>query len=162
MAGFENSAGLGVLNYYGPRDIEQKFGGRTDDDLYKVAAWTFSYDDLPAGATNKLGMSIPAYSKIISAHLEILEGFTSSSTTTDLAIGLEQANGTDIALDGLVTAAQATETVIATRGNFVVGAGALVGASIGANAGELVVTPTVADLTAGKARVVVKYLPEGL
>lgn len=160
--GFETDAKRGVLNHYGPRTVNQKFGGEVDDEVIKTAAWTFSYNDLPAGATNKLGMSIPAYAKILSARLEILTGFTSTSTTTDLDIGLEQADGTDIDLDGLITAAQATQTVIATRGNFVTGTGALVGASIGAAAGELVVTPTVADLTAGKARVVVQYLVEGV
>lgn len=160
--GFESNTGLGVLNHYGPRDVNQKFGGETPDDVIKTAVWTFDYNDLPAGGTNKLGMSIPAYAKILSARFEVLTGFTSSSTTTDLDVGLEQADGTDIDLDGLLTAAQLTQTVIATRGNFVTGTGALVGASIGAAAGELVVTPTVADLTAGKARVIVQYIVEGV
>lgn len=160
--GFESNTGLGVLNHYGPRDVNQKFGGETPDDVIKTAVWTFDYDQLPAGGTNKLGMSIPAYAKILSARFEVLTGFTSSSTTTDLDVGLEQADGTDIDLDGLLTAAQLTQTVIATRGNFVTGTGALVGASIGAAAGELVVTPTVADLTAGKARVIVQYIVEGV
>ena len=160
--GFENSAGLGVRNYYGPRTTNSKFGGRVDDDLIKTAAWTFNYNDLPSGSTGKLEMSIPAYSKILSARLEILTGFTSTSTTTDLDIGLQTSAGVEVDLDGLVTAAQATQTVIATRGNFVTGAGALVGASIGAAAGELVVTPNVADLLTGKARLVVQYITEGV
>lgn len=160
--GFESNTGLGVLNHYGPRNVNQKFGGETPDDVIKTAVWTFDYNDLPAGGTNKLGMSIPAYAKILSARFEVLTGFTSSSATTDLDVGLEQADGTDIDLDGLLTAAQLTQTVIATRGNFVTGTGALVGASIGAAAGELVVTPTVADLTAGKARVIVEYIVEGV
>ena len=160
--GFENSAGLNVLNHYGVRSVNQKFGGRTDDDLIKTASWTFNYNELPAGSTGKLEMSIPAYSKILSARFEVLTGFTSTSTTTDLDIGLQTAAGVEIDLDGFVTAAQATQTVIATRGNFVVGAGALVGASIGAAAGELVVTPTVADLLTGKARVIVEYITEGV
>lgn len=159
---FESTSGLGVLNHYGPRDTNQKYGGKTPDDLIKTAVWTFDYDQLPAGGTNKLGMSIPAYAKILSARFEVLTGFTSTSTTTDLDVGLEQADGTDIDLDGFLTAAQLTQTVIATRGNFVTGTGALVGASIGAAAGELVVTPTVADLTAGKARVIVQYVVEGV
>lgn len=159
---FESTSGLGVLNHYGPRDTNQKYGGETPDDLIKTAVWTFDYDQLPAGGTNKLGMSIPAYAKILSARFEVLTGFTSTSTTTDLDVGLEQADGTDIDLDGFLTAAQLTQTVIATRGNFVTGTGALVGASIGAAAGELVVTPTVNDLTAGKARVIVQYVVEGV
>lgn len=160
--GFESNTGLGVLNHYGPRDVNQKFGGETPDDVIKTAVWTFDYNDLPAGGTNKLGMSIPAYAKILSARFEVLTGFTSTSTTTDLDVGLQQADGTAINNAGLITAAQLTQTVIATRGNFVTGNGALVGASIGAAAGELVVTPTVADLTAGKARVIVQYIVEGV
>lgn len=161
--GFENSAGIGVLNHYGVRTTNQKFGGQIDEKLIKTATWTFNYDDLPAGGTDKLGLSIPAYAKIISARLEILTGFTSTSSTTDLDIGLEQADGTDIDVDGLITAANATQTVIATRGNFVVGTGALVGSnSIGSAAGELIVTPTADDLTAGKARVIVEYITEGV
>lgn len=164
--GFEADSLRGVLKHYGVRSVNQKYGGNIDDDVIKTATWTFDYNDLPAGATNNLGLSIPAYSKILSAKLEILTGFTSTSTTTDLTIGLEQADGTDIDLDGLITAAQATQTTIATRGNFIDGASgtpaALINASIGAAAGELVVTPSAADLTAGKARLIVQYIQEGL
>lgn len=159
---FENTAGLGVQKSYGPRTTNQKYGGQVPDDLVKYASWTFNYNDLPDAATDKLGLSIPAYAKILSARLEILTAFTSTSTTTDLDIGLQTAAGVEIDNDGLITAAQATQTVIATRGNFVTGTGALVGASIGATAGELVVTPTVADLLTGKARVIVSYILEGV
>lgn len=155
---FEIDAKRGVANHYGVRTTNQKFGGEGSDDLIKTAAWTFSYNDLPAGGTNKLHYSIPAYAKILDVYLEIITGFTSTSTTTDLTVGLEQADGTDIDLDGLVTAANATQTTIASVG-LIVGSGALVGASIGAAAGELVVTPSVADLLTGEARLVVKYLP---
>lgn len=164
--GFESNTGLGVLNHYGPRDVNQKFGGETPDDVIKTAVWTFDYNDLPGAATNKLGLSIPAYAKILSAKLEILTGFTSTSTTTDLTVGLQQADGTEIDNDGLITAAQATQTTIATRGNFIDGASgtpaALVGASVGAAAGELVVTPSANDLLTGKARVIVQYIVEGV
>lgn len=164
--GFESTSGLGVQNHYGVRTTNQKFGGQVPDDIVKYAAWTFNYNDLPDAATNQLGLSIPAYAKILSAKLEIITGFTSTSTTTDLTVGLQQSDGTEIDNDGLITAAQATQTVIATRGNFADGAsgtpGALIGASIGAAAGELVVTASVADLTAGKGRVIVSYITEGV
>jgi hypothetical protein len=155
---FEIDAKRGVANHYGVRTTNQKFGGQVDDDLIKTAAWTFSYSDLPAGGTNKLQYSIPAYAKILNARLEIITAFTSTSTTTDLEVGLEQADGTDIDLDGLVTAANATQTTIGAVG-LITGSGALVGASIGAAAGEVVVTPSVADLLTGEARLVVQYLP---
>lgn len=164
--GFEADSLRGVLKHYGVRNVNQKYGGDICDDVIKTAVWTFDYNDLPDAATNNLGLSIPAYAKILSAKLEILTGFTSTSTTSDLTVGLQQADGTEIDNDGLITAAQATQTTIATRGNFIDGAsgtpGALIGASIGAAAGELVVTPSADDLTAGKARVIVQYIYEGL
>ena len=61
-------------------------------------------------------------------------------------------------IDQLVAAAEATQTAIGTEGNVIDGTGALIGASIGANAGELVVAGSVDDLTAGKARIVVEYV----
>ena len=75
---------------------------------------------------------------------------------------MEQADGTDIDLDGLITAAQATQTTIAVANSVIDGASgtaaALINTTIGSAAGELVVTPTVADLTAGRAELVVEYL----
>ena len=165
--GLETTGVRGVVAHYGARDTYPKFGGQlSTKGLVKQAAWTFDYNDLPAGSTNKLGVSIPAYAKITAAYLEILTGFTSTSTTTDLLVGLEQAGGTDIALDGLITAAQATQTTIATRGNIISGASgtpaALINASIGAAAGELIVTSSAADLLTGRARVIVEYVLEGV
>ena len=58
----------------------------------------------------------------------------------------------------MIEADEATQTAIGTEGNVVTGAGALIGKSVGANNGELVVTPSVDDLTAGKARIVVEYV----
>ena len=155
---FEIDAKRGVANHYGVRTTNQKFGGQVCDEVIKTAAWTFSYNDLPAGGTSKLHCVIPANAKILDAYLEIITGFTSTSTTTDLLVGLEQADGTDIDLDGLLTAANATQTTIGAVG-IITGSGALVGASIGAAAGEVIVTASDVDLLTGKARLVVQYLP---
>lgn len=148
-----------VAVHYGPRSTEGKYGrAGVGNELVKTAQWTFDYDDLPdAGATN-LELSLPANASIVSAKLEILTGFTSTSTTTDLTIGLQQSDGTEIDNDGLVAAAEATQTAIATAGNIITGAGALVGATIGSAAGELTVAPTVDDLLTGKGRVIVEYI----
>lgn len=162
--GFESDSKRGVQNHFGARKTNLKFGGASLEGKGRayVARWRFNYDDLPAGATSNLGVSIPANSTILSAKLNIITAFTSSSTTTDLTIGLEQANGTDIDLDGLITAAQATQTTIAVANSVIDGASgtpaALINATIGSAAGELVVTPSVADLTAGRAELVVEYL----
>lgn len=157
--GFESMAVRGVNNHYGPRTTNSKFGGDlTSDGLIKQAVWQFSYNDLPAGATNNMGQVIPANAKIISAYMEIITAFTSTSTTTDLTVGLEQADGTDIDVDGLLTAVNADQTAIGTAKKLIVGTGALVGATIGTAAGELCVIPSVADLLTGEARVVVEYM----
>lgn len=57
-----------------------------------------------------------------------------------------------------MAATDATQTTIATAGNVITGAGALVGKSIGSAAGELVVAPNVADLLTGAATLVVEYV----
>lgn len=155
---FEIDAKRGVANHYGVRTTNGKFGAETCDDLVKWAVWDFKYNDLPAAGTNNLQFSIPANATIISAELIVDTAFTSTSTTTDLTIGLATSAGVEIDLDGLITAANATQTTIAVANSVITGSGALVGKGIGAAAGELVVTPTVADLTAGAGRVVVKYV----
>lgn len=155
---FEIDAKRGVANHYGVRTTNGKFGAETCDDLVKWAVWDFKYDDLPAAGTNNLQFSIPANATIISAELIVDTAFTSTSTTTDLTIGLATSAGVEIDLDGLITAANATQTTIAVANSVITGSGALVGKGIGAAAGELVVTPTVADLLTGAGRVVVKYV----
>jgi len=160
--GYESDSKRGVLTHYGPRETNASYGGKTNrKGAIKEAVWTFDYDQLPDAGTTKLQVSLPAYAKIVSSRFEVLEAFTSTSTTTDLDVGLQTSAGVEIDDNGLHTAAQLTQTAIATRGNFYLGAGALVGTDIGADAGELVVTPTVDDLLTGRARVIVEYIEEG-
>jgi len=157
--GLEADAVRGVNSHYGPRSVDEKYGGTyTSKDQKKIATWIFDYDDLPTGGSTNQEVSIPANATIVSAHFEVLTAFTSTSTTSDLLIGLEQADGTDIDLDGLLTAANLTQTVIAVVGSRTVGSGALVGLTVGTAAGELYVAPSADDLLTGKARVVVEYI----
>ena len=155
---FELDSTRGVYNHYGPRVTEGKFGGSVNSEsVIRVAQWDFDYNSLPAGGTSNLNFSIPAGATIVSARMIIDTAFTSTSTTTDLTVGLEQANGTDIDLDGLLTAVNASETTIAVAGAVLIGTGDLVGKTIGAAAGELVVAPSTADLLTGTGRIVVEY-----
>lgn len=157
--GFEADAVRSVNSHYGPRAVEEKYGGTyTSKDQKKIATWIFNATDLPTGSTTNSELSIPAGATIVSAALEIITAVVSTSTTTDLLVGLVQADGTEIDYDGFVTAAQATQTVILVEGGRTVGAGALVGQTIGAAAGELSVTASAADLLSGKCRVVVEYV----
>jgi hypothetical protein len=164
--GFENSAGLGVNTHYGVRTVDSSFGGRIDDDVVKTVQWTFSYDDLPTGSTSNMEYSIPANATILSAKMQIIDAFTSTSTTTDLLVGLVTKAGVEIDYDGFITAAQATQTTIAVVNSIIDGAsgtpGALIGTTIGTTAGELSVTASAADLLTGKARLIVRYITRGL
>lgn len=152
-----------VTKNYGSRDTNMKYGGRIENDnLRKTATWTFDYDDLPDAAAHNLDLSIPANSTIVGAWVRIITAFTSTSTTTDLTVGLQQSDGTEIDNDGLLTAAHLSQTTIAVAGALYDGstgtAGALIGFTIGAAAGELVVTPSATDLLTGRAEVIVEYM----
>lgn len=161
--GLETTAIRGVTAHYGKRETTKQYGGAFSvEGPIRTIDYVFDYNELPTYGSNNQQIVIPAYAKIISSYFEILEAFTSTSTLTDLDVGLYTSAGVAISAAGLHTAAQLTQTLIATRGNFAVGAGALVGVSIGANAGEVVVAPTVADLLTGKARLIVKYITEGV
>lgn len=161
--GFELDSKRGVLQHYGVRTVDQKWGGDVDDDIIKTAVWSFDYNDLPTFSTSALNKSIPANARILSAKLEIITAFTSTSTTTDLDVGLYTSAGVAISAAGLITATEATQTTIATAGNVIIGAaGALLNKTIGATAGELVVTPTAADLLTGRGRIIVQYVEAGL
>lgn len=150
----------GVANHYGTRTTKNKYGGQESTKMgaVKSAEWHFTYDDLPAALNSNLPQVIPANASIVSAVLYVDEAFTSTSTTTDLTVGLEEKDGTDIDVNGLIEADEATQTAIGTAGNIVTGAGALIGKTIGTEAGQLIVAPSVDDLLTGKARVVVEYV----
>lgn len=160
--GFENAAGLSVNNHYGPRSTDESFGGMssTCKGIVKEAIWQFEYNRLPDAASTNMHFSIPAGATIVSAKLIIDTAFTSTSTTTDITVGLQKADGTEIDNDGLITAANATQTTIATAGNVITGSGALVGTTIGAAAGELVVAGSDTDLLTGAGRVIVEYIKD--
>jgi len=156
---YEVDSKRGVANHYGARTTDGSKGAQTaSTGIIKRAQWDFSYDNLPASGTSNLQYVIPANATVVSAKLYVDVAFTSTSTTTDLVVGLYTSAGAAIDADGLVSASEATQTAIGTAGNVVTGAGALVGKTIGATAGEVVVAPTVDDLLTGKARLVVEYV----
>lgn len=162
-----------VFNHYGPRRTDPHFGGQISNEVIKTIQWTFDYTNIGTtvgtdvvGSVQALEYSIPANSTILSAKLQVITAWVSTSTTSDLTIGLEQADGTDIDLDGLITAAQATQTTLGVAGSIIDGASGtpagLIGFTIGTAAGELIVTPSADDFTAGKARLIVEYITAGL
>lgn len=158
--GIEIDAKRGVANHYGVRSTTGQYGSQqsTKQGIVKSAFWDFTYNTLPNGGTNNLQFVIPANAIIVSAKLIVDTAFTSTSTTTDLDIGLVTSAGVEVDLNGLVTATEATQTAIAVDNSVITGAGNLIGKTIGATAGELKVTPTVDDLLTGAGRVVVEYI----
>jgi hypothetical protein len=145
----ENSAGINVVNHYGPRDTDASKGGQAKSTgQIKRAEWQFSYDDLPTYGSTNLEFAIPANATIVSS--KWITG-TAWAGGTSLNVGLYQSNGTVIDADGLDAAITPT-----TAGAVIDGNGALVGATIGANAGELTVAAT-GTYTAGTATVIVEY-----
>ena len=157
---YENSSGLGVLNSYGPRNVDGSKGGQqsTCNGVVKSAIWDFDYNNLPTYGSTNLQFVIPANATIVSAKLIVDTAFTSTSTTTDLTVGLYTGAGSAIDADGLIEADEATQDTIAVANSVITGAGALIGKGIGASAGELVVTPSANDLLTGAGRIVVEYI----
>lgn len=161
---FELMSKRGVNQHYGQRKVNQKYGGMKSAEFKRTASWVFNYDSLPVNGASGAEFVIPAGSTILSAKLRIISAFTSTSTTTDLTVGLrtKNASGEDIDDDGLITAAQATQTAIAVANAIIDGASgtaaALINKGIGASDGELYVAPTAADLLTGRAEMIVEYL----
>lgn len=114
----------------------------------------FKYDALPAASAN-LPVVIPAYSQIVDARLETRAAFTGGTSYT---IGLQTTAGVEIDNDGLFTAANLPIANINAKGKWVVGSGALVGAGVGANGGQLVAAAA-GTFTGGEARLIVRYIP---
>lgn len=136
--GYESNTGLGVVNHYGPRDTDSAKGGQTQSvGQIKQAAWTFTYDNLPAAGGTNLEFALPAGASIVSAKLVVDEAWNATADvgTGDSAVGFW--DDVDLSTDGAVLESS----------------GALVGAVLSADA-EVVVTSA---STAGKATLLVEY-----
>jgi len=187
--GYEAAPTRGTLSHYGQRKVNQTFGGVVTTsghtrlakhviDLAEIVTGAPSTSNvLASGATHNMAVSIPAYSRIKSCTISVVEALAttggSAAASASLTVGLEQADGTDIDLDGLLDATDGALTIASNdiaqpRGSYLMGnAAALIrnfqydgdttGApvdvtqvelvSIGANAGELYVLLTIDDVT---------------
>lgn len=148
-----NSDGLVVG--FGVRDVEDLRGGAVSSDgMVEQVVLDFDYDDLPTNsATDGRVLTIPANAIILNSRLYVK---TAAADGVSYTIGLNQADGTAIDADGLHTAAQLV-TASLTAGAWLVGSGALVGATIGSAAGQIVVAAS-GTFTAGSYRLVVEYM----
>jgi len=158
--GFESNTGTGSVAHYGPRETNQSFGGTSTNRSGEIqAVYQFDFDELPEATNIDLDNIIPSGAQILSAEFNVITAFTSTSTTSDLLVGLADADGgaTITDADGLLTAAQLTQTVIGTT-VVTSGTGALVGTTL-TEAAVVTVAPSVDDLLTGRANLVVTYRP---
>lgn len=188
--GFESNTGLGVLNHYGQRKIDNKYGGNLGVDgaieqvqyvidlAEEISGAPTTSNEVTTSSTYGLEYVFPAYAKIISARVEVIEALSTTggtvATTASFQVGLEQADGTAIDVDGLIDATDGDLTVTSNniaepRGTVLVGSNAALvpNVSIGSAAGELTAKLVINDITnmtavAGKVRIIVEYMPEGV
>lgn len=146
----------GVVRHYNTRVVDETRGGvEQSDGRVQTLEYVFTYDNLPTYAEDgQLTVSIPAGAAIVDCYLDVTTAFVGTGTDT-LDVGLYQADGTAIDADGLI-AAEAEANL--TAGARITGAGALVGARIGANAGQVTVAWT-GTASAGEGRLLVRYTP---
>ena len=145
----------GVRNWYGPRGAEDKLPALIKTTGYtKEMVIDFDWDDLPTySADGSMVLEIPADSFIVSSKVHVKTASAGSSAVYHF--GLYTSAGAEIDLDGLdASVAQATLAEDA----WVVGDGALVGASIGAAAGQIVVALASGSATGGSYRLIVEYI----
>lgn len=149
----------GVRNIFGPVDAkDNNVPSKATKLKTEVYVCDFRYDDLPAASSTDEGrLVIPAKSFIVSARLEVLEAFAGG---TSYNIGTEQADGTDIDVDGLFAALALAS--IDTVGKWAVGAGALVGAVSSLTLDSHLVAVATGTFTAGRARLIVEYIPSAI
>ena len=142
----------GVASHYGVRTSNNSLGGQesTKEGIVKSAEWSFSYDNLSATLNSNLAQTIPANASVVEATLYVDDAWIGG---TNLTIGLYTPAGVAIDADGLV---EAKLTAALTANKVIAGDGAIVGTTVGANAGQLVAATT-GTYTAGSARVVVKF-----
>jgi len=159
---FENSAGIGVRNSYGPRTTNNKFGGKLPGDgAIKQLEYVFSYDDLPVASTLEMEHLMGDNALIVDAYIEVITGFAGGTsydidmvTTAGGAIG----SGEDKLWDALVTAdlnVAGERSVSSTHGGTNSG-NALNVQLVDPAQLQVVATGT---FTAGKARIVIDYIP---
>lgn len=155
--------GNGLNVWYGPRKVGSQIGlpGEVKNTgMVKTVVIDFTYDSLPTySLTNAADLVIPVNSLILSARLEVLTVFAGG---TSLAVGLNR-NGlvTAIDADGLITDANCGLTAIDDSvGERVIGTGALVGAVSDATYDAQVVVAATGTFTAGKARLVIEFIPK--
>lgn len=178
-----------IRNHYGPRKVDSTFGGEvTTSGLEKIKSYTVDLAEIVTGApattnvllnpaTGEMEAVIPAYAKVLSCRVEVVEAITttggSAAASAAITVGLDKySDGTVIDADGLMDATDGALTIASNdiaepRGSVLVGVAALVpNVSVGADTAQVYAALAVDDITgmtalAGKIRILVEYIDEG-
>lgn len=152
MAGYENSAGIGVYNYYGPRDTGKTTGKIKSEG--SISELSYVVDSAMIGGTVPQVSKIPAGSKIVGVYAKVSEAFSLGGTTPRINIGTSSTESTN--------GAYLTEAQSEAVGTYDI-TSTLAGTWAAALAAETTVgfalsgtSPT--KTTAGKIQFVVRYI----
>lgn len=167
----------GATRSFGEREAEKKRGApRATFGSVKEAVYKFDYANLPvASSTDQAVHVIPAYAHFIDCKLIVTTTWVGG---TSLTVGTEQADGTDIDVDGLILAGPGATAnlvagyVVAGRGAQVVegpdaagtahidGDGVYAAGATGpiSSVAQYIVVTAVGTFTAGAATLVVRYI----
>lgn len=152
MSGFENSAGLGVYNYYGARDSGKTAG--IINTVGSIVEASYIVDAAMVDGTTPQVAKIPAKAKIIGVYAKVTEAFVLGGTNPTILIGTDTSEVTDGAvLDDSLAEVVGTYDITATlTGTWAseLAAETTVGFSLGGT------TPT--KTTAGRVQFVVRYI----
>lgn len=159
--GFENTAGINARNHYGPRKVDEKFGGEiSSSGGVKEVEWVFSYDDLPGPTTGgEMETLVPKGAVILSARFQTITAFAGG---TSYDIGLQQQDGTEIDNDGLWDALALAEINAENEWSDAsthagTNSGNLVSTTVGLAANAYLKAVATGTFTAGKGRIVITY-----
>ena len=150
----EDSAGINVINIYGPRPVpDMARGTMKTEGGFNELTFEFSGKDINENLTNVLNI-LPAGIRFVDFYVEVQEAFVVSGTTPALEIGTngsEETNGFTIS-EAILEAVgvSAVSTTFAGTWNASLAAETSVGFELSGT------NPVVTD--AGHARVVARYI----
>lgn len=154
MAGFENSAGLGVNNFYGPRSVGKTAGALETDGV--ISEYEVVVDSAMIGGTGVQVLKLPKGAKVHSIYAKVTEAFSLGGTNPTILIGTSTSEVTNGAV---LSKAQAeaigtydlTSTITGTWANQLsTSALTTVGYALGGT------SPT--KTTAGKVKFIIRYI----
>jgi hypothetical protein len=152
MAGFEDSAGLGVSNHYGPRESGQTSGKVKTEGVKNE--YSIQFDAADIGVALFSAPALPADSLVTAVYLKVSEAFALGGTTPTILVGTDTSEVTNGAVldEASAEAVGVYDITASLTGTWA--ANLVAETDIGIVLGGT--TPTVG--AAGKAEVIIEYL----